>query len=1567
MAFVFRKNTLLILCFIILVFINIKITNAATISSINSGNWSDPNTWQITTTKPGTIVALTNSRIVTGSALANFTSNISVGNQLLNTSNQIIGIVQSIQSATSLTLVANAAFPMNNAGWNSRGIGPTDDAVISSGNTVSVDGNFSCASLTMQIANANNTLEISGTNTLSITGNLLMNVPNSGNVSTINVNAGTINCGSLTMNASTAGNNNIINISSGRLNINGNTTTGTTGCQINISSTGTLELGGTVGAFVLNLGTAASTIVYDSNSAQTMKQLVYHNLTIAGSGIKTVTGSTTVNGILTLEGTATLSAALTYGANAGIRYNTSIARSTDIEWPNIFTGTAGITIANTGLITLQGTKNISLAGMQVLAGASFTTNNFSLSMRGNFSNAGAFSTTTSTTLFLGDITNQGVFNANSSLIRISGNFVNTGTYNGGSSTFNVRGDTLNQLIDGLSTTGLFFFTKGKGTATLLGNVNAGNISISGIGGGTLDFGSNRNHVFTGTLLISSGIMNGNSSTITFMGNTTLSGATFNAGTSTVRFLGANQDIPGFTYFNLELGGSGVKTMSTSTNFINNRFTISGTASVQQRATLGIGGDFVINNSGFFRAGNFSINIVDSLIVGDGTGGTFRIGNFRTRQFNSVIINTGASFVDSINSNYTISGHISCTGTFLSGTGSASLNGISKTISGNVPFNNLVVLTGSYTNNGILSFNVSPLGNGSLVNGSTGVLNLNFSGTLDIGTVVTNTTGNTVNYTFAGDQTVYPTNYFNLTLSGAGIKTMSVSTNNIANNFNISGSASATGVSNLSIGNNFILNNTSNFNFENFIYTIAGNFSASSGTTLSTASASLIFTGNNKSFSNNNGISTFNAIQITTGRISFATSIIVNDLTINSSGLFDFAGFNASLEIKNTIAGDGTIKAGDCNNAINTITLSGTNDNLGSLNFDASNYYLNSLRFLKTSGVVSINSNIGIGTELFITNLGNAGIEFKKDVELVNDITITSTSSLPKVILARTASLLFKDCISLGSLVTIPNNFFVSPVTIKNLSINKTNGVRFGNDVISVSEVLSLINGTLNTNNNLVLLSSGTSTARVAKVTGGITGNVTVERFIPGGNNKRQWRFLSAPVNVSGGITLSQYQDDIFVTAPAQAAGGFDVNPFASNASIRTYTESISGSLNNGWTNPTNINNTIATGTGAEVFVRGSRNLANPFFNWTVPDDVNIDYVGALNIGIITPTISFTNTGSGTNDGFNLIGNPYASPINFDTVGWTKTNIENKYWCFNPNTTLWGSYNANNGESINAMSKYISSGQAFFVRATAASPVVRMTEDVKSIAEGNNYFRGTSSQGKFPALKITLQNSYNEVDETLFILDPQSTYGSTDPSDMLKFYNNELNIYSLSTDRAVMSMNAIPFNGGSDTIGFSVWSYDTTSISTVAHQLHFSRLESIDNSMQLFLVDKYLNTLTDIRQNTTYHFMITTDANSYGNNRFEIIFNKTNTAVVTPKKNNNDLVLYPNPSSDKIYLQSKIPMEGNEECKYELFDILGNKIFEGKLEFINSIANINIEEMNNGVYMLKVLNKGELSVYKFIKK
>ena len=570
----------------------------------------------------------------------------------------------------------------------------------------------------------------------------------------------------------------------------------------------------------------------------------------------------------------------------------------------------------------------------------------------------------------------------------------------------------------------------------------------------------------------------------------------------------------------------------------------------------------------------------------------------------------------------------------------------------------------------------------------------------------------------------------------------------------------------------------------------------------------------------------------------------------------------------------------------------------------------------------------MSTALTLPTTGTAEITFNGDLNLYGNVTITSGSA--KINMGANSSLSIGGCVITGTTFTIPSNIFNGNPTIAGLFLNRTNGLTLGNQMISVSEIMQLTAGNLTTNNNLTLLSTANKTARVAPIANGITvsGNVIANRFIPGGNGKRKWRFLSSPVNVSGSIALTQFQDDVFLTAPAQAAGGFDVNPFSSNASIRTYDESVAGSAGNGWTDPTNVNNTIATGQGVEVFVRGSRTFANPYFNWTVPDDVTIDFEGALNTGTVVRNLSYTNSGAGTNDGFNFVGNPYASPINFDTAGITKVNIENKFWTYNPVTTLYGSYNVANGESINGMSKYISSGQAFFVRATAANPSITFTENCKSINAGNNYFKGNASVGKFPTFKITLTNSYSETDECLFIHDNTGNEEGTDETDMYKFFNDELNVYFIAKDNSRLAMNAKPIRPGTDTMKLAVFSFDTSSVSAATHHLNFTRIDEIKPSIHIYLRDKYANNFINLRNQSLYTFDINNDANSYGNNRFEIILSDQ---ILTSVNNDEKLQLhiYPNPSKDIIYIQTPNNTNSQSTLQYAIYDLAGREILNKK--------------------------------------
>ncbi|MBM3435605.1 MAG: hypothetical protein FJY07_05225 [Bacteroidetes bacterium] len=85
-----------------------------------------------------------------------------------------------------------------------------------------------------------------------------------------------------------------------------------------------------------------------------------------------------------------------------------------------------------------------------------------------------------------------------------------------------------------------------------------------------------------------------------------------------------------------------------------------------------------------------------------------------------------------------------------------------------------------------------------------------------------------------------------------------------------------------------------------------------------------------------------------------------------------------------------------------------------------------------------------------------------------------------------------------------------------------------------------------------------------------------------------------------------------------------------------------------------------------------------------------------------------------NQGWNAVGNPYPSAIDWDAAsGWTKTNVANATYV--ENAGLWASYIA--GAGTNGGSRYISPGQGFFVECTdAGGGTLAMTKDVRTLTK-----------------------------------------------------------------------------------------------------------------------------------------------------------------------------------------------------------------------------------------------------------
>jgi len=79
--------------------------------------------------------------------------------------------------------------------------------------------------------------------------------------------------------------------------------------------------------------------------------------------------------------------------------------------------------------------------------------------------------------------------------------------------------------------------------------------------------------------------------------------------------------------------------------------------------------------------------------------------------------------------------------------------------------------------------------------------------------------------------------------------------------------------------------------------------------------------------------------------------------------------------------------------------------------------------------------------------------------------------------------------------------------------------------------------------------------------------------------------------------------------------------------------------------------------------------------------------------------------------------------------------------------------------------------------------------------------------------------------------------------------------------------------------------------------------------------------------------------------------------------NNRLVTYPNPVTNNL----TVIYEGDDEnASYKLTDIMGKVIFTGKIKKEESIT-LDLEKLNNGMFVVSVIDKKMIYSSKVIKK
>ncbi len=283
--------------------------------------------------------------------------------------------------------------------------------------------------------------------------------------------------------------------------------------------------------------------------------------------------------------------------------------------------------------------------------------------------------------------------------------------------------------------------------------------------------------------------------------------------------------------------------------------------------------------------------------------------------------------------------------------------------------------------------------------------------------------------------------------------------------------------------------------------------------------------------------------------------------------------------------------------------------------------------------------------------------------------------------------------------------------IDNLVIDNPFLVTNMNGSIDITGTLDVRQGSFVTSDSVTLISNASGTARINEITGtGILGEIVMERYIDAGET--YWRFFSSAVQ---NATIEDYNDD-FATAGYNGS----LFPFFGFTSIYTYDEG------NDYVPVSSAAQIIETGQGLTVWSGDTITGTQPFV---------VDLRGVPHQGTIQMPVDYT-----SGDGWNLVGNPYASTIDWDSPNWNKQRMANATYILNPDTEQYATYI--NGASANGGSPLIASQQAFWVVATAANPVLEATEGVKSPVD-QAFFK--SSGGISPGMHIKV-DGFDKSDE-----------------------------------------------------------------------------------------------------------------------------------------------------------------------------------------------------------------------------
>ena len=477
----------------------------------------------------------------------------------------------------------------------------------------------------------------------------------------------------------------------------------------------------------------------------------------------------------------------------------------------------------------------------------------------------------------------------------------------------------------------------------------------------------------------------------------------------------------------------------------------------------------------------------------------------------------------------------------------------------------------------------------------------------------------------------------------------------------------------------------------------------------------------------------------------------------------------------------------------------------------------------------------------------------------------------------------------------------TPAKCKHLTINTGSSV-----TVDAGKALTVYGVLTNNTGNLgvKIESDGSGTGSLINNTPGV--DARVERYL----THSKWHFIGMPVEtgVAGVFHLSSGHSDIY---------------------LRTHVEST-----NTWGEYiVPVETPLIQGRGYECWVGDPLGFAQ---------DETIVFPGKLNSGnYSTGTGDFYPLEYTSGHGLNLICNPYPSALQANIHTWTKTNIANSVWTWDPdagNYLYWNGTGGGGGGYGTLTDGVIPSMQAFFVLATGSGPVLTLPQ-FDQLHSNQNFYKDSG----MPENTIRIDVEGNNYHDAIFISFNEKASEDYDVDyDVEKIYgiDEAPQMFALNGDKK-LSIDALPEIGENRKvfIGFECLVQSDFSVSA-------SGMDGFDSNTEFYLEDLKEGVFHNLKDNPTYSF---TNSLTDNPDRFILHFDSPN-SVDEQRIERVQIYSYNN--------LINIRNQSHDKMQVFVYDLVGRQILADEY-YSSGLIRISTQ-VEMGYYVVKVLSGGEVT-------